>query len=72
MDVILTSMRIKDFLSVEWSMSLGVIIGKGKTQNLSYILDLASRLLLDITRGLGRERRQNTLEFYRLGQPQEC
>ena len=54
-----------------WSMSLGAALGKGNTPNLSYVLGPASRLLLEITTGLGRETKAK-LQAYGLGEPQEC
>ena len=45
--MILTGMKIKEFSGVEYVP--GSYHWKGKTPNLSYILDLASRLLLNIT-----------------------
>lgn len=59
-DVILTGLRIKDFSSLRWNMYLVVARGKRIMPNLTYILGLSSRLLLEVIRRLGRKKTKQT------------
>lgn len=69
--MILTGMRMKDFSSLRWSVSPGVAIGKGDVPNLSYILGLSSRMLLERIRGLGKKPKAD-LHSYELQLTQQC